>query len=229
MYANKKERASKSRDDNWDVWCDPCAMPSDTVKTSKSWTAFLEERQAPGRAAWMYASDHPRLRAGLYDTHLGGPDPFSWMRAHMAAPARQGLEIGGGEDPAFGLIEAGTCERIDAGHLAADLVLIEPWMAERTVAAAVFNPQTLGVMEGLCRHFAANPRIVLAPFAWASNKPFLCHWQTHATLLAHVHGLLDDPAAPAYIAKSRAARARNQGLGFAPALFGYEIFAFEWT
>ncbi len=565
-------------------------MPSDAAKTSEFWTACLEEREKPGRAAWMYAIDHPRLRAGLYDTYLGGLDPFSWMRARMAAPARHALEIGcGGGDLAFGLIEAGTCERIDAfdiaegaitaaqararavevpglrfhlldgnrwvmarhqydfvyashalhhienlehlfaqaaetlqpggvlfasdyigpsrmqyadahlaamnaalatlpeakrldrfgvlktvierrpvelylqhdpseaarsaeiipvmrrffdvevvpmgmslsfevlldivhnfdpeddgdnalidgimrleraaersgeaeplfaclvarhkaappakpapalvppldldafrgiegwmtdeaadltsrlfgwqrsmravtgvlelgvfkgrylsllaslaqgtgapvvgvdaftsrvgeqipqadrdyardaalatiralapgsatptllvaftadvdagtlrdlgpggysfisvdaGHLAADvaadLALIEPLTAEHTVIAAddVFNPQTPGVMEGLCRHFAAHPRTVLAPFAWAGNKLFLCHWETHATLLDHVRGLLDDPDAPSYVAKSRAAHAHNQRLGFAPALFGYEILAFEWA
>ena len=564
-------------------------MPSDTVKTSEFWTACLEERQAPGRAAWMYAIDHPRLRAGLYDMYLGGLDPFSWMRARMPAPARHALEIGcGSGDLAFGLIEAGTCERIDAfdiaegaitaaqararelgvpglrfhlldgnrwvmalnqydfvyashalhhienlehlfaqiaatlrpggvlfasdyvgpsrmqyadahlaamnaalatlpeakrldrfgvlktaiqrrpvelylqhdpseaarsaeiipvmrrffdvevvpmgmslsfevlldvvhnfdpgddgdnalidgimrleqqaertgeaeplfaclvarhkaapsvkpapaafppldldafrgiegwmadeaadltsrlfhwqrsvqavtgvlelgvfkgrylsllaslaqgtgapivgvdaftsrvgeqipgpdreyardaalatvralapgsapptlivaytadveagtlcglspggysfisvdaGHLAADvaadLALVGQLATERTVIAAddVFNPQTPGVMEGLCRYFAANPRTVLAPFAWAGNKLFLCHWETHATLLAYVHGLLNDPAAPLYTAKSRATHAHNQRLGFAPSLFGYEIFAFEW-
>ncbi len=565
-------------------------MSSDTVKTSEFWTACLEERQTPGRAAWMYAIDHPRLRAGLYDTYLGGLDPFSWMRARMAAPARHALEIGcGGGDLAFGLIEAGTCERIDAfdiaegaitaaqarvrelgvpglrfhlldgnrwvmarnqydfvyashalhhienlehlfaqvaatlqpggvlfasdyigpsrmqyadahlaamnaalatlpeakrldrfgvlktaierrlvelylqhdpseaarsaeiipvlrrffdvevvpmgmslsfevlldivhnfdpdddgdnalidgimrleqeaerageaeplfaclvarhkaapparpapaavppldldafrgiegwmadeaadltsrlfhwqrsmravtgvlelgvfkgrylsllaslaqgtgapvvgvdaftsrvgeqipgpdrdyarnaalatvmalapgsapptlivaftadvdvdtlrglspggysfisvdaGHLAADvtadLALVGQLTTERTVIAAddVFNPQTPGVMEGLCRHFAADPGTVLAPFAWAGNKLFLCHRGTHATLLAHVHGLLNDPAAPPYIAKSRAVHAHNRRLGFAPSLFGYEVFAFEWA
>ena len=565
-------------------------MPSDTVKTSEFWTACLEERQAPGRAAWMYAIDHPRLRAGLYDTYLGGLDPFSWMRARMGAAARHALEIGcGGGDLAFRLIEAGTCERIDAfdiaegaitaaqarvrelglsrlrfhlldgntwvmthgqydfvyashalhhienlehlfaqvaktlqpggvlfasdyvgpsrmqyadahlaamnaalltlpeakridrfgvlktaierrpiklylqhdpseaarsaeivpvmrrcfdvevvpmgmslsfevlldivhnfdpgddgdnalidgimrleqeaertgqaeplfacllarhktaqpvkpapaavppldldafrgiegwmadeaadltnrlfawqrslravtgvlelgvfkgrylsllaslaqgtgapvvgvdaftsrvgeqipgpdrdyardavlatvqalapasaaptlivaftadvdvdtlrglspggysfisvdaGHLAADvaadLALVGQLTAERTIVAAddVFNPQTPGVMEGLCRHFAADSGTVLAPFAWAGNKLFLCHRKTHATLLAHVHGLLNDPAASAYIAKSRAVRAHNHRLGFTPALFGYEVFAFEWA
>ncbi len=561
-------------------------MPADTVKTSEFWTACLEERQAPGRAAWMYAIDHPRLRAGLYDTYLGGLDPFSWMRARMAGPARHALEIGcGGGDLAFGLIEAGTCERIDAfdiaegaiaaaqarvrdlglptlrfhlvdgnrwvmsrsqydfvyashalhhienlehlfaqaaetlqpggvlfasdyigpsrmqyadahlaamnaalatlpeakrldrfgmlkhvierrpvelylrhdpseaarsaeiipvmrrffdvevvpmgmslsfevlldiahnfdpdddgdnalidgimrlereaertgeaeplfaclvarhkaapptpvavppldldafrgiegwmadeaadltsrlfqwqrpmqavtgvlelgvfkgrylsllaslaqgtgapvvgvdaftsrvgeqipqadrdyardvalatvaalapggepptllvaftadvdlrtlrglspggysfisvdaGHLAADvqadLAMVGQLVTEHTIIAAddVFNPQTPGVMEGLCRYFAAHPRTVLAPFAWAGNKLFLCHWETHATLLAYVHGLLHDPAAPPYVAKSRAAYAHNQRLAFAPSLFGYEMFAFEW-
>ncbi len=566
-------------------------MPSDAAKTSEFWTACLEEREKPGRAGWMYAIDHPRLRAGLYDTFLGGLDPFSWMRARMAAPARHALEIGcGGGDLAFGLIEAGTCERIDAfdiaegaimaaqarvreqglqnlrfhlldgnawlmarnqydfvyashalhhienlehlfaqaaetlqpggvlfasdyvgpsrmqyadahlaamnaalltlpeakrldrfgvlktaigrrpvelylqndpseaarsaeivpvmrrffdvevvpmgmslsfevlldiahnfdpddegdnalidgimrleqeaersgeaeplfaclvarhkagspgktpasaavppldldafrgiegwmadeaadltarlfqwqrsagavtgvlelgvfkgrylsllaslaqgtgapvvgvdaftsrvgeqipepdrdyardvvlatvaalapgsppptlivaytadvetdtlrglspggysfisvdaGHLAADvqadLAMVERLVSERTVIAAddVFNPKTPGVMEGLCRHFAAHPRTALAPFAWAGNKLFLCHWETHPTLLAHVHGLLHDPAAPPYVGKSRATHAHNQWLGFAPALFGYEIFAFEWA
>lgn len=561
-------------------------MPADTVKTSEFWTACLEERQAPGRAAWMYAIDHPRLRAGLYDTYLGGLDPFSWMRARMAGPARHALEIGcGGGDLAFGLIEAGTCERIDAfdiaegaiaaaqarvrdlglptlrfhlldgnrwvmarsqydfvyashalhhienlehlfaqaaetlqpggvlfasdyigpsrmqyadahlaamnaalatlpeakrldrfgvlkhvierrpvelylrhdpseaarsaeiipvmrrffdvevvpmgmslsfevlldiahnfdpdddgdnalidgimrlereaertgeaeplfaclvarhkaappapvavppldldafrgiegwmadeaadltsrlfqwqrpmqavtgvlelgvfkgrylsllaslaqgtgapvvgvdaftsrvgeqipqadrdyardvalatvaalapggepptllvaftadvdlrtlrglvpggysfisvdaGHLAADvqadLAMVGQLVTEHTIIAAddVFNPQTPGVMEGLCRYFGAHPRTVLAPFAWAGNKLFLCHWETHATLLAYVHGLLHDPAAPPYVAKSRAAYAHNQRLAFAPSLFGYEMFAFEW-
>ena len=124
---------------------------------------------------------------------------------------------------------------VDAGHLAADvaadLALVGQLTAERTVVAAddVFNPQTPGVMEGLCRHFAADPGTVLAPFAWAGNKLFLCHRETHATLLAHVRGLLDDPDAPSYIAKSRAAHAHNQRLGFAPSLFGYEVLAFEWA
>ena len=122
---------------------------------------------------------------------------------------------------------------VDAGHLAADvatdLALVGQLTTERTVIADdVFNPQTPGVMEGLCRHFAADPGTVLAPFAWAGNKLFLCHREMHPTLLAHVHGLLDDPAVPPYIARSRMVHAHNQRLGFAPSLFGYEVFAFEW-
>ncbi len=123
---------------------------------------------------------------------------------------------------------------MDAGHLAADvahdLAMIEPLTGERTVIAVddVFNPQTPGVMEGLCRHFIAHPDSVLAPFAWAGNKLFVCHRATHPTLLAYVHGLLDDPAAPTYIAKSRVLRDHNQALAFAPALFGHEMLAFEW-
>ena len=67
----------------------------------------------------MYAIDHPRLRAGLYDDYLGGLDPFSWMRARMPMPSRHALEIGcGGGDLAFELIRAGTCERIDAFDIA---------------------------------------------------------------------------------------------------------------
>ena len=94
-------------------------MPLDTEKSSEFWTACLEQRNAPGRAAWMYAIDHPRLRAGLYDAYLGGLDPFSWMRARMPAPAQHALEIGcGSGDLAFGLIEAGTCARIDAFDIA---------------------------------------------------------------------------------------------------------------
>jgi len=124
---------------------------------------------------------------------------------------------------------------VDAGHLAADvahdLVMIEPLTGEHTIIAAddVFNPQTPGVMEGLCRHFIAHPDTVLAPFAWAGNKLFLCHRAMHPTLLAYVHGLLQDPAAPAYVVKSRAVHAQNQGLAFAPSLFGHELLAFEWT
>lgn len=124
---------------------------------------------------------------------------------------------------------------LDAGHLAADvahdLTMVELLTGERTIIAAddVFNPQTPGVMEGLCRYFVTHPGSVLAPFAWAGNKLFLCHWVMHPTLLAHMHGLLQEPAAPAYIAKTRVLRAQNQTLAFAPSLFGYEILAFEWT
>ncbi len=123
---------------------------------------------------------------------------------------------------------------VDAGHLAADvaydLAMIEFLTGERTIIAAddVFNPRTPGVMEGLCRHFIAYPDTVLAPFTWAGNKLFLCHRAMHATLLAYVHSLLQDPAAPSYIAKSRALCAENQRLAFAPSLFGHEILAFEW-
>ena len=123
---------------------------------------------------------------------------------------------------------------VDAGHLAADvahdLAMIEPLTGERTVVAAddVFNPKTPGVMEGLCRHFIARPDSVLAPFAWAGNKLFLCHRATHPTLLAYVHGLLNNAATPSYIVKTRAGRAQNHALAFVPSLFGHEILAFEW-
>ncbi len=110
-------------------------MPDDAVKTSEFWTACLEERGAPGRAGWMYAIDHPRLRAGLYDMYLGGLDPFSWMRARMLGPAQNALEIGcGGGDLAFGLIEAGACERIDAFDI-----------AEGAIAAAQTKVRELGL------------------------------------------------------------------------------------
>jgi len=124
---------------------------------------------------------------------------------------------------------------VDAGHLApdvaGDLALAARLATERTIIAAddAFNPQTPGVMEGLCRYFAAEPGTVLAPFAWAGNKLFLCHRDMHATLLAYVHGLLRDPAAPSYIAKSRATHAHNRRLAYTPSLFGHEMFAFEWT
>ncbi len=124
---------------------------------------------------------------------------------------------------------------VDAGHLAADvagdLALAARLATERTIIAAddAFNPQTPGVMEGFCRYFAAEPGTVLTPFAWAGNKLFLCHRDMHVSLLAYVHGLLRDPAAPSYIAKSRATHAHNQRLAYTPSLFGHEMFAFEWT
>jgi len=141
-------------------------------------------------------------------------------------------------------IEAGTLQElspsgysfisVDAGHLAADvahdLALVELLLGKHTIVAAddAFNPQTPGVMEGLCRHFIGRPGGNLAPFAWAGNKLFLCHRVMHSTLLAYVHGLLQDPDPPSYIAKSSAAHAHNRRLAFAPSLFGHEILAFEW-
>jgi len=122
---------------------------------------------------------------------------------------------------------------VDAGHRAADVAhdlgLVEALLGPQTIVAAddAFNAQTPGVMEGLCRHFMGGDRL-LAPFAWAGNKLFLCHRAAHPAWLAQVHGLLQDPAAPSYIAKSRALRAHNLRLGFAPSLFGYEMFTFEW-
>ena len=99
-------------------------MRSDRDKVSDTWSASYERRRAPGRDAWVYAIDHPRLRAALYDTYLGGLDPISWMRARMPLPSHHALEIGcGGGDLAFGLIDAGTCERIDAFDLAEGAVV----------------------------------------------------------------------------------------------------------
>ena len=124
---------------------------------------------------------------------------------------------------------------VDAGHLAPDvthdLSLAETLIGERTIIAAddAFNPQTPGVMEGLCRYFIDNPATALAPFAWAGNKLFLCHWHMHPTLLALVHDALRDTAALPYVEKSRAMHAHNQRLDFRPSLFGYEILAFEWN
>ncbi len=124
---------------------------------------------------------------------------------------------------------------VDAGHLAAevahDLALAESLLGARTIVAAddLFNAQTPGVMEGLCRYFTGNPDTTLAPFAWAGNKLFLCHRATHPALLAYVHDLLQDPPAPSYIARSCALHAHNRQLGFVPSLFGYEMLAFEWA
>ena len=124
---------------------------------------------------------------------------------------------------------------VDAGHLAPDVMhdlgLAEKLLGERTIIAAddAFNPQTPGVLEGLCRYFAGNPGTALAPFAWAGNKLFLCHWHMHPTLLALVHDSLQDTAALPYIEHSRAMHAHNQRLDFRPSLFGYELFAFAWN
>ncbi len=124
---------------------------------------------------------------------------------------------------------------VDAGHLAADvahdLALVEALLGEQTIVAAddAFNAQTPGVMEGLCRHFLGTPAAALAPFAWAGNKLFLCHRATHPALLAHVHALMQDPAAPPYVARSATLLAHNRLLGFTPSLFGYEMMSFEWA
>ncbi len=87
---------------------------------SDLWSRFAEERQAPGSAAWMFAPDHPRIRQRIYDKHLDGLDPFSWVRGRMPRlPARHGLEIGcGGGDLAIALVETGMCEQLDAFDVA---------------------------------------------------------------------------------------------------------------
>ena len=124
---------------------------------------------------------------------------------------------------------------VDAGHTAGDvlhdLALAELLLGERTIVAAddVFNAQTPGVMEGLARYFLGNPGTALAPFASAGNKLFLCHRAMHPATLACVHEMLEDPAALPYIAKSRTLHAQNRQLRFAPSLFGYETFAFDWN
>jgi len=123
---------------------------------------------------------------------------------------------------------------VDAGHLAVDVAhdlgLVERLIGHGTIVAAddAFNPQTPGVMEGLCRHFMGGPDRLLAPFAWAGNKLFLCHHAVHPAWLARVHGLLEDPGAPSYVEKSRMLHARHRQLAFTPSLFGYEMLAFEW-
>lgn len=97
----------------------PEQSPSDRDKVSDFWTETEQARQAPGRAGWRYALDHPRVRQGVYDRYLGGRDPFGWMADRMALPARHALEIGcGGGHLAFGLIADGYCRHIDAFDVA---------------------------------------------------------------------------------------------------------------
>lgn len=123
---------------------------------------------------------------------------------------------------------------LDAGHLAADVAhdldLVEQLAGEPTIVAVddAFNAQTPGVMEGLCRHFTAGPDRALAPFAYAGNKLFLCRRAMYPTCLAYVHWLLQDPAAPSYIAKTASVHAHNRNLAYTPLLFGHEMLAFEW-
>jgi len=94
-------------------------MSSAREQVSEFWTETEQARQAPGRAGWRYALDHPRVRQGVYDRYLGGRDPFGWMAQRMALPARHALEIGcGGGHLAFGLIADGYCQHIDAFDVA---------------------------------------------------------------------------------------------------------------
>ena len=152
-------------------------MPNDIDKASEFWTTCLEEREKPGRAGWMYAIDHPRLRAGLYDTYLGGLDPFSWMRARMPTPARHALEIGCGRgDLAFGLIRDGFCERIDAFDI-----------AEGAIAAAQARAREEG-LHTLRFHLLDGNRWVMArnqyDFVYASHA--LHHIENLEHLFAQV-------------------------------------------
>ena len=41
--------------------------------------------------------------------------------------------------------------------------------------------------------------------------------------------MLEVPAALPYIGKSRALHAHNRALRYAPSLFGFEMFAFDWN
>ncbi|MBC7801816.1 MAG: class I SAM-dependent methyltransferase, partial [Gemmatimonadaceae bacterium] len=155
-------------------------------KTSAFWTAVLEDRRAPGREAlgrdaWMYAIDHPRLRAALYDRYLGGLDPFSWMRARMAVPAAHALEIGcGAGDLAFGLLDAGMCTHIDAFDV-----------AEGAIAAAQRRVQALGLRTLRFHLLDGNTWCIPRhqyDFVYASHA--LHHIENLEHLAAHVAGTL---------------------------------------
>lgn len=99
-------------------------MSNDGSIVSDLWSKFAEDRKAPGSEAWMFASDHPRLRGKTYDTYLDGLDPFSWVRPKMRTlPAQHGLEIGcGGGDLAVALVDTGMCAKLDAFDVAAGAV-----------------------------------------------------------------------------------------------------------
>jgi len=92
-------------------------MHSESDKSvSKVWSDFAHARLAPGTEGWRFALDHPRVRTYVYDTYIGGSDPFGWALSNFA-PNRPlfGLEIGcGGGDLAIGLARSGRFSQIDA-------------------------------------------------------------------------------------------------------------------
>ena len=118
---------------------------SDTAKASQKWSDLLARRAAPGREGWFYAIDHPRLRGRIYGDHLGGLDPFSWIRSRVACPIPRALEIGcGGGDIALGLMQAGWFRRLDAFDVAEGAIA----GAQARAAAARFDTLRFLVRDG---------------------------------------------------------------------------------
>ena len=90
----------------------------DTAKASRKWSDLLAQREAPGRAGWFYALDHPRVQADVRRT-LGGLDPFAWVRPRVPQPVRRALEIGcGAGDNALTLARQGWFTELDAFDVA---------------------------------------------------------------------------------------------------------------
>lgn len=96
------------------------SVTAGTEQVADLWSRFAEERREAS-AARTFAMDHPRIRQRIYDTYLGGLDPFGWLRArHLRhAPVPRAFEIGcGGGDLAIAMVETGLCGQIDAFDVA---------------------------------------------------------------------------------------------------------------
>ena len=118
---------------------------SETAKASQKWFDLLARRAAPGREGCFYALDHPRLRGRIYGDHLGGMDPFSWVRGRVACPIPRALEVGCGDGGiALGLMQAGWFERLNAFDVAEGAVA----GAQARAAAAGFYTLQFLVRDG---------------------------------------------------------------------------------
>jgi|GEM_PF-1861865 len=146
---------------------------SDTQKASDTWSGLAALRATPGREGWFYAIDHPRIRQRLYDDHLGGLDPFSWVRPRLPNPLHRALEIGcGSGDLAIDMVRQGWCPAIDAFDV-----------AEGAIAQGQARARALG-LDGANLYVADGNTEVLRPGTY--DLVYASHALHHIEDLEHL-------------------------------------------
>jgi len=165
---------------------------------SQIWSDFAHARLAPGSVGWRFAMDHPRVRAFVYNTYLGGKDPFGMALSTLLPPSPiRALEIGcGGGDLAIGLAKSGRFERIDAYDLSTGAIELARRKAfEAGVSNVNFEVRDCNEISSLDRKYN---------FVYASHA--LHHIEALETLFSQVSQVIDEDGiffADDYIGPSR--------------------------
>lgn len=179
-----------------------------------------------------------------FDLFIGAEDTASVaesVRANMAAacgaPARveivvaDSLALTEPELRARATSDSFRFISIDGGHTKEvvyhDLELAAAVLCEGGIIALddAFNHTTPGVIEGITEFIFRN-KPALAPFAHCYNKLFVTTPGHHERYLRETLALLDALTWLPTRERTLEARRANQALGFASAMFGYEIVPF---
>jgi predicted O-methyltransferase YrrM len=121
---------------------------------------------------------------------------------------------------------------VDAGHeadnLYNDISLAADLITPGGIIAVddAFNHGTPGAIEGTCRYFEKNNRGRVAPFTHCYNKLFITSADHQFYYLELTKKYVQDNDHLDYCARTLDRKRDNDGVGFVPRFFGYEILPF---